>query len=92
MYRNGLFVRNILHMAAVISDIPARQRPRLLAATKPLAHRTATHLAAAAKRLSGSVLTIAGLGCVDVGTFLGNTIAGWIVTGITVLLLDWLLE
>ena len=79
-------------MAAVISGVPARQRPRLLAAVKPLAARTAGHLATAAKRLSGSILTIAGLGCVDTGAFLGNTIAGWVVTGVTVLLLDWLLE
>lgn len=47
---------------------------------------------ATAARLSGSLLTVTGLGCIDVGAFQANTIAGWITTGVTVLLLDWKLE
>ena len=79
-------------MAALTGDIRAPRRTRIPGALTRLARRTAEHAQAVGRRLSGSVLTVAGLGCVDVGVFEANTVAGWIVTGVTVLLLDWKLE
>lgn len=79
-------------MTAVIDRPRAAQRPRIPGAIARLAKRAADHVQATAQRLSGSLLTAAGLGCIDVGAFEANTIAGWITTGITVLLLDWKLE
>ncbi|WP_280688385.1 MULTISPECIES: hypothetical protein [unclassified Kitasatospora] len=78
-------------MAAVTGWAPAR-RPRIPGALAAAARGTATHAKTATQRLSGSFLTIAGLGCFDVGAFTANTIAGWFVTGASVLLLDWKLE
>ena len=69
-----------------------RRRPRIPAAATLLARRAVAHVQATAARLSGSLLTVAGLGCIDVGAFEANTVAGWITTGVTVLLLDWKLE
>jgi hypothetical protein len=34
-------------------------------------------------------LTVIGLGCIDTGVFTANTVAGWIVTGLTVLALEY---
>ncbi|MEV7389615.1 hypothetical protein [Streptomyces sp. NPDC091215] len=79
-------------MTAVIDRPRAAQRPRVADAITRLARHTADHARATAQRLSGSLLTAMGLGCIDVGAFEANTIAGWITTGITVLLLDWKLE
>lgn len=36
-------------------------------------------------------LTVAGLGCVDVGVFTASTVAGWIVTGLTLILLEYMI-
>lgn len=79
-------------MTAVIARPRAAQRPRIPGAVTRLARTVADHVQATAQRLSGSVLTVTGLGCIDVGAFEANTIAGWITTGVTVLLLDWKLE
>lgn len=79
-------------MTAVIGGIRDTQRTRVLGTAALHARRAATHLRATAARLSGSLLTAVGLGCIDVGAFEANTIAGWITTGVTVLLLDWKLE
>lgn len=88
-------MRIISTVTVVTGAIPTR-RPRIAGAVSAFAHRTATRTAAGAKaittRLSGSILTMAGLGCVDVGAFEAQRIAGWIVTGASVLLLDWVLE
>lgn len=78
-------------MTAITGTIPAR-RPRIPAAITLVARRATAHAKAAAARLSGSVLTIAGLACFDVGAFEAHPIAGWVVTGVTVLVLDWKLE
>ncbi len=79
-------------MTAVISDLRTTRRPHLPGALTRLARTAADHLQATAQRLSGSALTMAGLGCIDVGAFEAHPIAGWITTGVTVLLLDWKLE
>lgn len=78
-------------MAALTGTIPAG-RPRVPGVAALLARRAAEHAKAVAQRLSGSALTIAGLGCIDVGAFHAHTIAGWVVTGLSVLLLDWKIE
>ena len=75
-------------MAAVTGTLPTR-RPRVRDAVTVLAHRAAATLKTAADRLSGGVLTVAGLGCIDVGAFEANTVAGWITTGLSLLLLDY---
>jgi hypothetical protein len=40
-------------------------------------------------RLAPSILSIAGLGCIDTGVFQANTVAGWIVTGLSLLVLEY---
>lgn len=88
-------LRIISTVTVVTGAIPTR-RPRIAGAVSAFARRTATRATAGAKavadRLSGSVLTIAGLASVDVGAFEAQHIAGWIVTGASILLLDWVLE
>jgi hypothetical protein len=80
-------------MTAVIgSDVPAIRRPRIPGAVVLLAHRAADHAKATAARLSGSLLTAAGLGCIDTGAFTANTVVGWVITGLSVLVLDWKIE
>ncbi|QDN57379.1 hypothetical protein [Streptomyces sp. S1D4-20] len=79
-------------MTAVIGDLRATRRPRIPGALTRLTRAAVDHVQATAARLSGSLLTVTGLGCIDVGAFQANTIAGWITTGVTVLLLDWKLE
>lgn len=65
-------------------DATARPSRTLLLA-KHLARRTAS-------RLAPSVLTIAGLGCIDTGVFTANTVAGWIVTGLSLLVLEFRID
>ncbi|MEV5957292.1 hypothetical protein AB0M11_26585 [Streptomyces sp. NPDC051987] len=79
-------------MTAVIDRPRPAPRPRVPAAITRLARQAADHALATAQRLSGSLLTAVGLGCIDVGAFEAHLIAGWITTGVTVLLLDWKLE
>jgi hypothetical protein len=79
-------------MTAVIGVPRAAKRPHIPSAVTNFFRRAADHAQATAARLSGSLLTATGLGCIDVGAFQANTIAGWITTGVTVLLLDWKLE
>lgn len=83
-------------MATTLHDaLPAggiRRRPRIPAAAVLLARRAAAHVRATAARLSGSLLTVAGLGCIDVGAFEAHPIAGWITTGLSILTLDWKLD
>jgi hypothetical protein len=85
-------IRTVNAMTAVIGEIPASRRARIPGAVVLLARRAADHAKATAARLSGSVLTAAGLGCIDTGAFTANTVVGWIVTGLSVLVLDWKLE
>lgn len=85
-------MRTIVTVTAVIDTPRQARHARIGEAAAGLARRAADHAKTTAHRLSGSVLTAAGLACIDVGCFEGNTIAGWIVTGATVLLLDWKLE
>ncbi|RPE40262.1 hypothetical protein EDD90_3298 [Streptomyces sp. Ag109_O5-1] len=79
-------------MTAVIDGLSTHRHPRLQGALSRLASRTATLARDTAERLSGSLLTAVGLGCIDVGAFEAHPIAGWITTGVTVLLLDWKIE
>lgn len=43
------------------------------------------------KNLVSIPLTVAGIGCIDCGVFLANTIAGFIVTGLSLMWLEHLL-
>lgn len=79
-------------MTAVIGSMRAPRRTRARVTAALLTRRAVTHAKTVAKRLSGSALTAAGLGLIDVGAFEAHPIAGWFVTGVTVLLLDWKLE
>jgi hypothetical protein len=81
----------LYHVTAVISGEPTARRPRIAGAATAitrLGRRTATAAKNTAERLSGSLLTAAGLGCVDTGAFQANTVAGWVVTGLSILLFD----
>lgn len=60
-------------------------RPAALTALAKLAQRTAS-------RLAPSALTIAGLGCIDTGVFTANPVAGWIVTGLSLLVLEYRID
>jgi hypothetical protein len=79
-------------MTAVIGEIPASRRARIPGAVMLLARRAADHVRETAARLSGSLLTAAGLGCIDTGAFTANTVVGWVITGLSVLVLDWKIE
>ena len=79
-------------MTAVIGGLRDTRRPRVPGSVAHFARRAAAQIQATAARLSGSLLTVTGLGCIDVGAFEAHPIAGWITTGVTVLLLDWKLE
>ncbi|TVZ96512.1 hypothetical protein [Streptomyces sp. BK340] len=85
-------------MATTLYDTLARatqqesRQPRIPAVVTRAVHRATTQVRATASRLSGSLLTVTGLGCIDVGAFEAHPIAGWITTGVTVLLLDWKLD
>jgi hypothetical protein len=79
-------------MTAVIDAPRAARRPHITGTISRLAKRAAETARTTAERLSGSLLTITGLGCIDVGAFDAHPIAGWVTTGVTVLLLDWLRE
>ncbi len=76
-------------MATLGGAISRPRTPNLFTLT---ARRVFAATKMAAEGLSGSVLTVAGFGCVDVGAFQANIVAGWVVTGLTVLLLDWVRE
>lgn len=41
--------------------------------------------------LASIPLTVAGIACADTGAFLASTIAGWIFTGVTLLVLEHLI-
>jgi hypothetical protein len=79
-------------MTAVIDGLRAPRRPRVPGLAALAAQRAVTQVRATADRLTGSLLTVCGLGCIDVGAFDAHPIAGWITTGVTVLLLDWKLD
>lgn len=79
-------------MTAVIDAPRTTRHPNITGTINRLAKRAADTARTTAERLTGSLLTITGLGCIDVGAFEANTIAGWITTGVSVLLLDWLRE
>lgn len=79
-------------MTAVIDGLRTPRRVRVPGTVALAAQRAVSQIRATADRLSGSLLTVAGLGCIDVGAFDAHPIAGWITTGVTVLLLDWKLD
>ncbi len=41
--------------------------------------------------LASIPLTVAGTACIDIGVFTANVVAGWIVTGISLVILEHLL-
>lgn len=49
-------------------------------------------IAAAWRRVRTGAMVISGLGCVDYGAYQANHVAGWIATGISLLVLEWLTE
>lgn len=51
-----------------------------------------TRVQALAARLRPAALTIAGLGCIDIGIFEANGVAGWIATGVSLLLLEYRID
>jgi len=75
-----------------------------VAVAAPTGHRPGRPLAAAlvdavaragraagplSRRAAGGALTIAGLAVIDAGCFLASAVAGLIVTGLSLLVLDW---
>lgn len=52
------------------------------------ARRIASPHRAALANLASIPLTVAGIGCVDAGVFVANTIAGLLVTGVSLILLE----
>jgi hypothetical protein len=71
---------------------PKPRRKPLLELAAVAIGRTAAKAATKTSALRGFVLTAAGLGLVDVGAFEARTVAGWIATGVSLLVLDWKLE
>lgn len=65
---------------------PARPRPAW-ARLRDLGRRAAAEL----RRLTPSPLTVAGLASVDAGAFCGGVVAGWVVTGLSCLVLEWII-
>lgn len=84
-------LRTIGNMTAVDGVFPIR-RPRHAGAVAMLARRTAASLKSTASRLSASVLTVAGLGCIDTGAFLLHPVAGWMVTGLSLFALEFRID
>ena len=60
---------------------------KFLAKLRPAPKATKPVLA----NLASIPLTVAGIGCVDTGVFLANTVAGWIVTGLSLVVLEHLI-
>ena len=42
------------------------------------------------RRLGEIPLTVGGLGCIDTGVFQASSVAGWIATGLSLILLEYL--
>lgn len=91
LVESGPELRTIGNMTAVDGVLPIR-RPRHAGAVAMLARRAATSIKDTASRLSASILTVAGLGCVDTGAFLLHPVAGWMVTGLSLFALEFRID
>lgn len=75
---------------AVLAAVPGRKsRGVALRRVAGLVAEKAVKLAAQARV---NALTVAGIGSIDVGFFVANSVVGWIGTGISLLVLDWKFE
>lgn len=85
-------------MAASALEARPRHTPRFIALATTLlgviavtTKRLATPHKASLARLAEIPLTVLGLGCIDTGVFQASTVAGWIVTGLSLILLEHLI-
>lgn len=69
--------------AGQLSRLRDRAAARLRAVSKRLT------VPAALRRLAEMPMTIAGIGCIDAAAFVGNTIAGLVVTGLSLMALEY---
>lgn len=81
-------------MSAV--SIPTRAgQPRMwdraAARMRAVAARISTPVLPVLHNLASIPLTVAGIGCVDAAAFVGNTIAGLVVTGLSLIALEYLI-
>lgn len=65
--------------------------PRLVSGLRAMAVRLVQPHRAALGNLASMPLTVTGVGCIDCGVFLASTIAGWIVTGLSLVLVEHLI-
>lgn len=70
---------------------PARLRHRAAARLRAITERVAAPVRQPAANLARIPLTVAGLGCVDAAAFVGCTIAGLVVTGASLIALEFLI-
>jgi len=68
-----------------------RSRIRAAARLRAVAARISTPVLPVLSNLASIPLTVAGLGCVDAAAFVGNTIAGLVVTGLSLIALEYLI-
>jgi hypothetical protein len=68
-----------------------RSRIRAAARLRTAAARISTPVLPVLHNLASIPLTVAGLGCVDAAAFVGNTIAGLVVTGLSLIGLEYLI-
>jgi hypothetical protein len=68
-----------------------RRRPLLELAAVAIG-KTAAKVVTKTGALRGFVLTAGGLALIDTGAWQAKPIAGWIATGLSLLVLDWKLE
>jgi hypothetical protein len=69
---------------------PVRARRYAVAARRALARAT-TPVTGLAVKLAEIPLTVAGIGCIDAAAFVGNTIAGLVVTGLSLMALEYVI-
>ncbi len=67
-------------------------RPRRIAAAARRAlTRVTTPVTGLALKLAEIPLTVAGVGCIDAAAFVGNTIAGLVVTGLSLMAVEYVI-
>lgn len=83
-------------MTSVALDKPRSRRfsvvaSVVLAAVVAGVKRLASPRSASLANLRKMPFTVAGLGCIDMGVFTASTVAGWIVTGLSLMLLEYMI-
>jgi hypothetical protein len=71
-----------------VISAPFTSRSRRAEKARELAGKTGVTVTAFLSRLAPSFLTVSGLGCIDAAAFVGNVIAGLVVTGFSLVLLE----